>query len=78
MDAVVIAGQEGKPVQFDFEVADKVEEDPYKLLRIIGISTAVTIGIVLARTPVSQEPAGHTIKYLAKNLTNETPRVLLL
>ncbi len=50
MDAVVIAGQEGKPVQFDFEVADKVEEDPYKLLRIIGISTAVTVGIVLART----------------------------
>ncbi len=49
MDAVVMAGQEGKPVQFDFEVADKVEEDPYKLLIIIGISTAVTVGIVLAR-----------------------------
>lgn len=50
IDAVVIAGQQGKPVEFNFEVEDKDEEDPYKVFRIIGISTAVTVGIVLART----------------------------
>jgi len=50
LDAVVIAGQQGKPVEFNFEVEDKDEEDPYKVFRIIGISTAVTVGIVLART----------------------------
>lgn len=50
VDALIIAGLDNKAVEFDFDKADDDEEDPYKLLRIIGISTAVTVGIVLART----------------------------
>lgn len=50
VDALTIAGQQGKAVEFDFEKAGYEEEDPYKLVRIIGISTAITVGIVLART----------------------------
>ncbi len=49
-DALIVASIEGKPVKFDFEEADQEEEDPYKIFRVIGISTAVTVGIVLVRT----------------------------
>lgn len=49
VESLLAAQQQGQPPIPDLEEEEE-EEDPYKILRIIGISTAVTLGIVLVRT----------------------------